>query len=81
MKTYVKPDLFFESFELSQSIAACGYDVNFASIETCETYTDESIYYETVLVFTADGNCVHDVEADYCYMTGAQTDATKLFRS
>ena len=28
MKKYVKPELFFESFELSQQIAACEFDSN-----------------------------------------------------
>ena len=27
MKNYVKPELFFESYELSQNIAACGWDM------------------------------------------------------
>lgn len=31
MKTYVKPELFYESFALSQSIAAC----NFSEVQAC----------------------------------------------
>ncbi len=31
MKKYVKPELYYENFELSQHIAACGIDVNFSS--------------------------------------------------
>ncbi len=27
MKPYVKPELFYESFEMNQSIAACGWDM------------------------------------------------------
>ena len=41
MKKYVKPELFYESFELSQQIAACAYDSeNTHSNESCNFTSD-----------------------------------------
>lgn len=45
MKKYVKPELFFESFELSQSIAACGIDVNSADEHACAPTATRTLDY------------------------------------
>lgn len=35
MKKYVKPELFYENYELSQHIAACHWDLNSADRGSC----------------------------------------------
>ena len=88
MKEYVKPDLFYESFELSQHIAACGIDVNFENTTKCQPTLDQD---ETDLwpglggttVF-ADGEdrCAiktKDIEV-YCYTVGT-SEAGRTFNS
>ena len=84
-KSYVKPELFYESFVLSQSIAACGIDVNSVNPQTCQPTTDSEYWYEVTNVFdSAKGTCVlnvdeGDIEA-YCYTYGT-TEAGRLFNS
>ena len=34
MKNYVKPELFYERYELSQHIADCAWEVNYEKTET-----------------------------------------------
>lgn len=86
MKKYVKPELFYESFELSQNIAACGWDLNSADIDNCRAYYDATLdgivssgYYIFNTVATCDS--VADKE-QYCYMPGASTDEfIKVYQS
>lgn len=64
-KAYKKPELAFESFELSQSIAAgCMYISNHGSIYNCSVKTD----WETV--FVTNDVCdryVPELEVKICY--------------
>ena len=86
-KSYVKPELFYESFVLSQSIAACGIDVNFSSEtdKTCQPSTDPNFWGETTPVFNSDRESCQlkvdkgDIEA-YCYTSGT-SEAGRLFNS
>lgn len=83
MKKYVKPELFFESFELSQSIAACGIDVNHDNEYSCNPSTDPDFWKFTVSVFNDQtGNCAEDAEKleGYCYTYGTN-EAGRLFNS
>lgn len=83
MKPYVKPELFYENFELSQHIAACGIDVNFADTEKCIPSLDSDFWGMSDTVFS-DGrtNCSIDISVieAYCYTSGT-TEAGKLFNS
>lgn len=83
MKKYVKPELFFESFELSQSIAACGIDVNYADEHACAPTTDPDFWSFKVNVFSDEnGNCAQSAEKleGYCYTYGTN-EAGRLFNS
>ena len=80
MKKYVKPELFYERFELSQQIAACDYDSK-------GTLSDESCSFEgmnkdfgvSMKIFLTQDTC--DVIADsYCYHN-ANSGAFGIFNS
>lgn len=76
MKKYVKPELFCESFELAQHIAACDYDSNDThdDVKTC-SFTDGD------LVLFVDGNSSCKVVPEgYCYTNGAD-NLFNLFNS
>ena len=82
MKQYVKPDLYYENFELSQHIATCGIDVCNASDKFSCAYLDESFWDYSDRVFEANYNCVVDranVEG-YCETVGTN-EAGRLFNS
>ncbi|MCI7137442.1 MAG: hypothetical protein SPI09_08920 [Candidatus Limivicinus sp.] len=83
MKKYVKPELFFESFELSQSIAACGIDVHHGDTSSCTPSLDPKFWGGLELtVFNADRSC--DMTPDaidvYCYTVGT-SEAGRTFNS
>ena len=76
MKTYVKPELYFESFELSQHIAACdlklGYNIDNCAIVEHEggkgtSFADLEIQMIDSFVSYA---CRFQAEI-YCYTNGA----------
>lgn len=82
MKPYVKPELFYESFELSQHIAACGIDVN-SAVETCDQILDEEFWPDLggSTVFS-EGSCdIPDTAIEvYCYTVGT-SEAGRTFNS
>lgn len=67
MKKYVKPELFFESFELSQQIAACDYDSNNTSNdEQCRFTGVNKDFGVEMAIFLSTPTC--DIVAEsYCY--------------
>ena len=89
MKNYVKPELFFESYELSQNIAACGWDLGqkadgsmtFNSPKSCVA-TGDPAYGNPGLVVFVEGNdkCVNILES-YCYENSADNIGMKIFQS
>lgn len=83
MKQYVKPDLYYENFELSQHIAACGIDVNYGDTKSCTPTLDGTFWpgLGGTNVFEA-GNCGMDISAIdvYCYTTGSN-EAGRTFNS
>ncbi len=88
MKTYVKPELYFESFELSQHIAACDLKLNQENIWTCsvELHTGDSsspffgdMENEFVGGFVDNTSCTKKCEI-YCYTNGAGS-LPRLFQS
>ena len=63
MKKYVKPDLYYENFELSHSIANCSPAMNH-SIENCDYNSEEligilnsgeTIFAENMCTYTLEG--------------------------
>lgn len=85
MKKYVKPDLFYENFELSQHIAACGIDVNMEDINSCSPTLDPVFWgglNDVVFGGEYDKACTLDINAIevYCYTVGTN-EAGKVFNS
>ena len=78
MKKYVKPDLYFESFQLNQHIAACGYDLNSGDVKNCVSSGDNhGVYpnYSPLTYFSSEnGACVDGAPEIYCYFNGTITD-------
>lgn len=76
MKKYVKPELFYEHFELSQQIAACSYDLipdTFSQAPDClfKGDTDTMVFGKTIFL-QANDYC--EVKAqDYCVHNGLDT--------
>ena len=71
MKQYVKPELYLESFELSQHIAGCSLVLQSADPNTCTASgTIRNDYYETIFL-EKTGVCTGGVEVDaYCCTNG-----------
>ncbi len=83
MKEYVKPDLFYESFELSQHIAACGIDMNSADTNSCNANLDPDFWSINDAVFNESRNDCStniDVIEAYCYTSGT-SEAGRTFNS
>lgn len=83
MKKYVKPELFYERYELNQHIAACAYDLNYADQNTCagHGYVGKDAYLpETWIIIGTIGvdGCQIAIE-EYCYM--APSDGHNTFNS
>lgn len=76
MKKYVKPDLVYENFELSQNIAACGWDMNQAHETVCTAEGDPQFgNYAEVTLFTETPRCLMVFGKDseiYCYETSSE---------
>ena len=85
MKAYVKPQLFFESYELNQNIAACGWDLKHDKKETCKAWydpnLDNSYPYPDVSLFTSSSLC-SILGSSYCYTNSTgKDDIDKVFQS
>lgn len=76
MKKYVKPELIFESFELSQQIAACQYDGTKNDGPFVGFNND---FGEEMSIFLIKGVCEVVVES-YCYHN-ASSGAYGIFNS
>lgn len=73
MKKYVKPELFFENYELSQHIAACAWDLIEGSLTgkngTCRfDGTDAGEDPGVTLLTDTNGCTINDY---YCYSNGS----------
>ena len=86
MKKYVKPELFFESYEVNQNIAACSWDLNHADKHSCHADFDpdrDNQHDTGVMLFTQQaGTCNVDEEdmEEYCYTNGAGMN-NRVFQS
>lgn len=70
MKKYVKPDVAFEGFELSQHIAGgCGVIINSAKVESCQSTGEGDLNLGVVGLFLPEAQCVVDGTGygEYCY--------------
>lgn len=86
MKKYVKPELFLEEFELSQSVAACGWDMSLQDVNNCSegAVGDTSFGNQAEWVIYTQGRDVCTVQFDpetYCYEVPGSVDAFRIFRS
>lgn len=75
-RSYVKPELVYESFELAQSIAACALKLNMNDVKDCEVEGGTSGY--AVGGFVASNNECSTIIEDYCYTSGAEIIATYM---
>ena len=74
MKKYVKPELFFESFELNQQIAVCDFDLVKGTFDSSNksgcAYTWE--LDPSTTIFINNAACTTLVE-DYCYQNSTDS--------
>lgn len=69
MKKYVKPELIFESFEMSQQIAACSIDGQFNVTDATDcsfTGYNEELEEPMNKIFSSEPTCKTTTES-YCY--------------
>lgn len=69
-KPYVKPQLYYENFELSQHVATCGWDMSNQSDKiNCTALGDEKLGNFPVSLFTETPRCqvTEDQVEGYCY--------------
>lgn len=77
-KTYEKPMIAFESFELSQSIAACYIKLGSTTALLCETVGNEND--DGVIEpggFTSAINCDYNLD-NFCYANGSSEYGTYM---
>ena len=69
MKKYVKPELIYESFELSQQIAACTYDSGPSANDIGCNFTGPNPFKpgETMVVFLSEEHGCSTIADSYCY--------------
>ena len=83
MKKYVKPELFYERFELTEHIAACAWDMNNLNKESCTASADEDYIPDLVgqTLFMESTGCSLNPSnyADYCYH--GNVNSANAFRS
>lgn len=74
MKKYVKPDLYYENFELSTHVAACAWDMtNSQSKESCSAQADEEyLGFSDVSLFNNAQCDISEADyEDYCWTNGS----------
>lgn len=75
-KAYVKPELFYERYELTQHIADCAWELTTSTKDTCSAQADPDYVPVSGNLFmdTAKGcDYIPGVNyQDYCYHDGAQ---------
>lgn len=85
MKKYIKPELFYERYELTQHIADCDWEMTTSmDPNTCAAYGEKDSIYEDLKLFVHSYVCdiatEDEVWEDYCYQTGSD-GALKVFAS
>ena len=82
MKKYVKPELFYEQFELSKHIADCAWELTLDNENVCSAVSDSAkIPVPGNLFVSEEKGCTvtSDVYQDYCYQGGAE--GANVFKS
>lgn len=82
MKVYEKPRIYIESFELSQHIAACAWDMsNSKTVEECSAESDSDIIFVDGIHAFIDANpsCTDGPVEGYCYTNSGS--AVNIFNS
>lgn len=71
-KKYVKPELLFESFELSQQIAACAFDSGntLGDISSCKFTGNNPATGEQISIFLEVSTMCTTKAESYCYHNG-----------
>lgn len=76
MKKYIKPELFYERYELSQHIANCQWELDHASRDTCIARGENGSGYENNVLFMTYLACEWTADngmyEQYCYHAGAE---------
>lgn len=85
MKKYVKPALYFESFELSQNITVCGFDMNTTESMHCVAVSDETMWLDKYILFR-EGWCQDPIDVYdgmiVCYQNGENVgDFMRIYNS
>lgn len=70
MKKYVKPELYYEDFELSQHIAMCDLKLSSGDPASCKIVEDRVTGGELVGGFLDTTACAFSYE-NYCYTNGS----------
>lgn len=81
MKKYVKPELFYERFELSQHIADCQWELKGFNTNACPAYPDANNPGAPVLFLADNTSCQYDDPQKYCYQPGVDSNLPKVFIS
>ena len=82
MKKYVKPELFYEQFELSQHIADCAWELTSSDRGSCSAQADQKYLPGLENLFLSEPMCalIPGVNyGEYCYQDGAQ--GANVFKS
>lgn len=79
MKKYVKPELIYEKYELTQHIADCAWELTNSTKETCSAQADPDYlpgFSNATNLFMDDAHGCTLIPGenyhDYCYHGGAQ---------
>lgn len=77
MKAYIKPELFYERYEVSQHLADCAWEFNYADQYSCNATADPNLFgfLEYPALFLDQAHQCEDLDAKefekYCYQNGA----------
>lgn len=74
MKTYVKPDLYYENFELSTHVASCALDMPHSkNVNECYVTGEDIGMPEEYHFFSAGPEvCTYGEYEEYCYTNGSE---------
>ena len=84
MKKYVKPELFYEHYELSQHIADCAWELTSADTTNCSAKADPDFQAVAGLpnLFMSDNtSCVLNEKTYQAYCYHGSTGAFNTFKS
>lgn len=77
MKAYIKPELFYERYEVSQHLADCAWEFNYADQNSCNATADPNLFGSVgnPVLFMSTANLCSPIDfkefEHYCYQNGA----------